>query len=153
MRPRGDATSADWLLCGMFVREALELVQSLAERFGRLYPKFFVAWRLMSEISIDVISSSPSASSSLSSTANGGTRQNERALTRERDRGLERGGKMCQVLEEMVERAEAYFCILVPRFGGFMDPSRCADVNSRIAVQENQQIENENQIESGETVD
>ena len=86
----------DSLLCGMFVREALELVQSLAERFGRLYPKFIVAWRLMSEISIDVISLSPSASSSLSSTANGGTRQNERALTRERDRALERGDKMCQ---------------------------------------------------------
>ena len=41
-------------------------------------------------------------------------------MQRERDIAFEHGPKACQSLEGMVERrADEYFRILIPRFGGF----------------------------------
>ncbi|KAL3805834.1 hypothetical protein HJC23_007795 [Cyclotella cryptica] len=128
----------------VFQHEALEIIQFLAERFGKFYPKFLVALRIMGEISIGAISSS----SLSSSTANNGTRQNVKALRIERDEALKVGCKACQVMEGMVERAEEYFRILVPRFGGFMDQSRLGDADSVMKVQAVQQLDNVNRSES-----
>jgi hypothetical protein len=44
---------------------------------------------------------------------------NARSLRTERNVALEYGSRACQILERMVERADVYFRILVPRFGGF----------------------------------
>lgn len=115
----------------LFRHEAAELVHFLADEFGKFYPKFFVASRSMNEISIGEIPSSSSM------TANDVGNPNVKALRIERDEALKRGCKACQVLEGMMDRADEYFRLLVPRFGGFMHR------------QESQRLENVYQTECG----
>ena len=45
------------------------------------------------------------------------------SLRIERDVALKKGMRACDVLERMVKKADGYFRLLVPRYGGFMNES------------------------------
>jgi hypothetical protein len=96
----------------IFQQEAIDLIVHLANKYGQLYPKFVVAERLFAEIS--TVSSAPHISTSRGS--NGAAMKSLRA---ERDAALQKGDRACDVLQRILDRADGYFAILVPRFGGF----------------------------------
>ena len=110
----------------LFQLEAMELIHDLASKFGNFYTQFTVASRLLGDVSINfslhhIIRD---AANNSDGAQNGGSTvqsqcANMRILRRERNTALECGPKACQILEGMVERADEYFRVLVPRFGGF----------------------------------
>eukprot|EP00581_Thalassiosira_minuscula_P008727 CAMPEP_0183707092 /NCGR_PEP_ID=MMETSP0737-20130205/3749_1 /TAXON_ID=385413 /ORGANISM="Thalassiosira miniscula, Strain CCMP1093" /LENGTH=610 /DNA_ID=CAMNT_0025934667 /DNA_START=83 /DNA_END=1915 /DNA_ORIENTATION=+ len=111
----------------LFQLEAMELIHHLASKFGNFYTQFTVASRLLGDVSVNFFSMN--ANSNHTSNNNdtqaqaGGSHRSRRVnmqiLRRERDVALECGPKVCQSLRRMLERADAYFHVLVPRFGGF----------------------------------
>ncbi|KAL7532890.1 hypothetical protein ACHAXR_009354 [Thalassiosira sp. AJA248-18] len=108
----------------LFQLEAMELIHHLGIKFGRFYTQFTVASRLLGDVSVN-FSMDNSLNNNDGNNGEGGGRQhssqrvNMRILRRERDVALECGPKACQSLERMVERADQYFRVLVPRYGGF----------------------------------
>ena len=111
----------------LFQLEAMELIHDLASKFGNFYTQFTVASRLLGDVSINfslhhIIRD---AANNSDGAQNGGSTviqsqcASMRILRRERNTALECGPKACQILEGMVERADEYFRVLVPRFGGF----------------------------------
>ena len=104
----------------IFQQQAIELVARLSEKYGKLYLKFTVASRLMGEISV------------ASFTRDGEQQRNNnmKTLRKERDVAIERGSKACDTLERMIERADIYFKILVPRYGGFSDLTHQSNISS-----------------------
>lgn len=94
----------------MFQLDAIELIHCLSDKFSSYYPKFIVASRLLSEISV----------ASFAPMRDQRGQQDMKSLRIERDIALQRGDKACDVLQRMIERADTYFKILVPRFGGFL---------------------------------
>jgi len=109
----------------LFQLEAMELIHDLASKFGNFYTQFTVASRLLGDVSINFSLHHIIRDANNSDGAqNGGSTvqsqcANMRILRRERNTALECGTKACQILEGMVERADEYFRVLVPRFGGF----------------------------------
>lgn len=119
----------------LFQLEAIELIHELSIKYGNLYTEFMVSSRLLGDISTNFTmqhhhfnnlhedcgnaapenAESGTASSQQQQRAN----NNARSLRTERNVALEYGSRACQILERMVERADVYFRILVPRFGGF----------------------------------
>ena len=106
----------------LFRLEAMELVHDMASKFGEFYTRFCVASRLLGDSSITSMHhiTRDAANSSSDAEVVGSTqRDNVRILRSERDTALECGPRACQCLERMVERADYFFRLLVPGFGGF----------------------------------
>mmetsp|Transcript_31948 Transcript_31948/g.69005 ORF Transcript_31948/g.69005 Transcript_31948/m.69005 type:complete len:599 (-) Transcript_31948:2146-3942(-) len=107
----------------IFQLEAMELIHHLASKFGRFYTQFTVASRLLGDVSVKFSMHNTAQTSTNNDEQEGGRncsqRVNMKILRRERDIALECGPRACQSLGRMVERADVYFRILVPRFGGF----------------------------------
>jgi hypothetical protein len=110
----------------LFQLEAMELVHDLASQFGEFYTRFRVASRLLGDSSntsmhfiIRDTANSSSDSEVVGSKVRHSQRDDMRTLRSERDTALKFGPRACQRLERMVGRADEYFRILVPRFGGF----------------------------------
>ncbi|EED91149.1 predicted protein [Thalassiosira pseudonana CCMP1335] len=103
----------------MFQQEATELIHHLADKYARLYNEFTVASMLLGDVSISLSTTSNATYSHRGTRQSQPRRNDARALRRERDIALDRGMKACQILEQMIERADEYFGVLVPRFGGF----------------------------------
>mmetsp|Transcript_22533 Transcript_22533/g.48801 ORF Transcript_22533/g.48801 Transcript_22533/m.48801 type:complete len:580 (-) Transcript_22533:217-1956(-) len=109
----------------MFQLEALDLIHNLALKFGKFYTQFTVASRLLGDVSVNFSMNNSIGTSNNDNTQNGEGRSrhsrriNMRILRKERDIALECGPKACHSLERMIERADDYFRVLVPRFGGF----------------------------------
>jgi hypothetical protein len=104
--------------------EAVELIHTLANDFGTYYPQFTVASRLLGDISLH-FSPPPSTTTTASSST---TAQNYRSssatlrmrvLRTDREEALALGPSACHQFERMVDRADTYFRILMPRYGGF----------------------------------
>ena len=104
---------------GIFQQQAVELIARLSEKYGKLYQKFTVASRLMSEISVASFTRDDKQQRD----------NNMKTLRMERDVAIERGSKACDSLERMIKRADIYFKILVPRYGGFSDRIQESDSN------------------------
>jgi len=103
----------------VFQQEATELIHHLADKYARLYNEFTVASMLLGDVSISLSTTSNATYSHRGTRQSQPRRNDARALRRERDIALDRGMKACQILEQMIERADEYFGVLVPRFGGF----------------------------------
>ena len=91
-----------------FQLEAIELVQEMAAKFGQIYTQFTVAGRLLGDVSTECADD-----------VAGQRSKNMSLLRRERDAALEHGSKACETMRRMINRADGYFRVLVPRFGGF----------------------------------
>lgn len=91
----------------VFQLEAVELVQEMAAKFGRIYTQFTVAGRLLGDLSPESADVASERSKNMS------------LLRRERDAAFEHGPKACKTIRRMMNRADGYFRVLVPRFGGF----------------------------------
>jgi hypothetical protein len=120
----------------LFQLEAIELVHELASKHGNIYTEFMVASRLLGDISTNFTmqhhhfnsrhensggNAAPdnSDSGTITSQQYRANNNNDRTLRNERNTALECGQRACEILERMIERADIYFRILVPRFGGF----------------------------------
>lgn len=103
----------------IFRQDAIDLITYLSDKFGTLYPKFIVSERLMSEIS---------TFTSIQSSNEPNQRTNMMSLRTERDIALQKGMKACDVLERMIGKADGYFRLLVPRYGGFVNESDNGEV-------------------------
>ena len=102
----------------LFQLEAIELIHNLASRFGQFYTQFTVASRLLGDVSVNF-----SMHNNTNNNSDEGRRlsqsQKVRILRRDRDNALEYGPRACKSIEKMISRADEYFRVLVPRFGGF----------------------------------
>lgn len=78
-----------------------------------------MASRLLGDVSVNFSMHNANHNSSNDGRQPRSQRANMRILRRERDIALEHGPKACKSLERMIERADGYFRVLVPRFGGF----------------------------------
>lgn len=131
----------------LFQLEAMELVHEMASKYGNLYMEFTVASRLLMDVSVNCSMhhiilcnrDAPNVESGSSQRAN-----NVRTLRNERNAALECGPKACQILERMVERADQYFNILVPRFGGFNTVETSSTCDSRLAASDDEFASNDN---------
>ena len=94
----------------VFQLEAVELVQEMASKFGRIYTQFTVAGRLLGDLS--TVSADVASQRGM----------NMSLLRRERDAAFEHGPKACKTIRKMINRADGYFRVLVPRFGGLAKP-------------------------------
>ena len=111
----------------LFQLEAMELIHDLAFKFGQFYTQFTVASRLLGDVSINFSLHHIIRDAAYNSddAQNGGSTviqsqcANMRILRSGRNTALECGPKAVTILEGMVERADQYFRVLVPRFGGF----------------------------------
>jgi hypothetical protein len=115
----------------LFQLEAIELVHELSTKYGNIYTEFMVASRLLGDISTNFTmqhhhfncrhenSGDDAAPDNADSQQHRANNNNARTLRNERNTALECGQRACQILERMIERADVYFRILVPRFGGF----------------------------------
>jgi hypothetical protein len=113
----------------LFQLEAIELVHELASKYGNIYTEFIVASRLLGDISTNFTMQHHQTNSRHENSGNAApdnadsqqhrANNNARMLRNERNTALECGQRACQILERMIERADMYFRILVPRFGGF----------------------------------
>ena len=104
--------------------EAVELIYTLANQFGIHYPQYTVASRLLGDISLHFSPPPPPPSSSSSSMTmqnnnRGNATMQMRILRTDRDEALTLGPTACCQFERMVDRADTYFHILMPRYGGF----------------------------------
>ncbi len=101
--------------------EAVELIYTLANQFGIFYPQYTVASRLLGDISLHF--SPPPSSSMMTQIYNHNNRGNAamrmRVMRTHRDEALTLGPTRCCQFERMVDRADNYFRILMPRYGGF----------------------------------
>ena len=107
----GHNSNATMATASIFQLEAIELVHHLASKFGRFYTRFVVASRLVGDIS--------AANLSMHTATTQSQRANMGILRKERDNALEHGVKACHNFQRMIERADGYFRVLVPRMGGF----------------------------------
>jgi len=126
---REPQNSSNMCQASLFRLEAMELIHHLAAKFGNIYAQFTVASRLLGDISVSL--SMPNNTANPTHANNNNDLQNEEGgrpssqrmkmtiLRRERDIALDYGLKACTILERMIERADKYFRVLVPRFGGF----------------------------------
>lgn len=120
----------------LFQLEAIELVHALSIKYGNLYTEFMVASRLLGDISTNLTMQHHHYNSRHEDSGNAAAPENAepgmvssqqqqrankngRTLRNERNNAIEYGQRACQILEQMIERADMYFRILVPRFGGF----------------------------------
>ena len=119
----------------LFQLEAIELIHDMSTKYGNLYTEFMVASRLLGDVSTNLTmqhhhynirhedrgNAAPENAEPgmVSSQQQQHVNNNARTLRNERNNALEYGPRACQILERMIERADIYFRILVPRFGGF----------------------------------
>jgi hypothetical protein len=119
----------------LFQLEAVELVHELSAKYGNIYTEFMVASRLLGDISTNFTMQhhhfnshhENSGDKAALDNVDSGTitshqnraNNNARTLRNERNTALECGQRACQILDRMIERADMYFRILVPRLGGF----------------------------------
>ena len=117
--------------------EAVELIHTLAHQFGIHYPQYTVASRLLGDISLHF--SPPPASSATTSTSTTTMQNNSRGRATTRMRMLRTlrdealtslGIDACCQYERMMGRADSYFRILMPRFGGFNTSNAGSDAVS-----------------------
>ena len=104
----------------LFQQEAIELIHQLALQYGRLYPKFTVASRLLGDMSTSIHLQSQNIGAITGNRERSkNQRHNIHLIRKKRDEALERGTKACQSLEVMIARADYCFKVLLPRWGGF----------------------------------
>ena len=130
----------------LFQLEGSELIHNLASKFGQFYTQFTVASRLLGDVSVNFMHTNSlqqnNTHNNNESNSNQPQRVDIRMFRRDRDDALEYGLKACQSLERMIGRANLYFQILVPRFGGFdtvdesLDMTNNTDDDSKMAAEE-----------------
>ena len=107
----------------LFQLEAMEVIHNLASKFGQFYTQYTVASRLLGDVSVNFMHTNTlqqnNTNNNNESNSNQPQRIDMRIFRRDRDDALEYGLKACQSLERMLGRADLYFKVLVPRFGGF----------------------------------